>query len=308
MIEKIKKEEQNEISVNNPIKNAAGGIKINTEMKFKILDITKALFGIEINLSNDLIEQEIIIWAGNPLIKLKFNWDITKTLNFPQKVEQFDFEDGHLITEIKPSFHPLSLEFNDLFGINAIKMKTDLQSRYGSIINTGSIKISFGIRKISIVFSFSIKDENSNNSTSFSYTYTIEYFPGKPAKVPVRVPGYQRVPVPAIRGMPNFLPENIFNKNLKPKRVLDPFNNDIPEYGCDPIILDEETLEEEKNQLAIRMGIYLGLAVSPYLVPVLMKEASIFAGTLLSNIFDKFKEIGPFVRDLFSKGKIPPFG
>ena len=46
MIEKIKKEEQNEISVNNPIKNSAGGIKINTEMKFKILDITKALFGI----------------------------------------------------------------------------------------------------------------------------------------------------------------------------------------------------------------------------------------------------------------------
>ena len=308
MIEKIKKEEQNEISVNNPIKNSAGGIKINTEMKFKILDITKALFGIEINLSNDLIEQEIIIWAGNPLIKLKFNWDVTKTLNFPQKVEQFDFEDGHLITEIKPSFHPLSLEFNDLFGINAIKMKTDLQSRFGSVINTGSIKISFGIRKISIVFSFSIKDENSNNSTSFSFTYTIEYFPGKPAKVPVRVPGYQRVPVPAIRGMPNFLPENIFNKNLKPKKVLDPFNNDIPEYGCDPIIMDEEILEEEKNQLAIRMGIYLGLAVSPYLFPVLMKEASIFAGTLLSNIFDKFKEIGPFVGDLFSKGKIPQFG
>ena len=90
--------------------------------------------------------------------------------------------------------------------------------------------------------------------------------------------------------------------------MLDPFNNDIPEYGCEPIFMDEEILEEEKNQLAIRMGIYLGLAVSPYLVPVLMKEASIFAGTLLRNIFDKFKEIGPFVGDLFSKGKIPQFG
>ena len=57
---------------------------------------------------------------------------------------------------------------------NARDQKTineNLESRFGHIINTGSIKISFGIRKISIVFSFSIKGENSNYSTSFSYKY-----------------------------------------------------------------------------------------------------------------------------------------
>ena len=309
MIEKIEKEEKNEISVENPIKNTAGGIQISTEMKFKILDITKALFGLEINLSSDLISQEIIIWAGNPLIKLKFNWDITKTINLPQKVEQYDFVDGELKTEIKSSFHPLSLEFNDLFGINAIKMKADLESRFGHIINTGSIKISFGIRKISIVFSFSTKDEKINYSTSFCCTFTIQYFPNKPVKVPVRVPAYQRVPVPAINALPNFLPEYHCAKNLPPKKELDPFNNDIPEYGCEPIFLEGATIEEEKRQSFIRMGIYGGLALSPILVPLVMGDIGISITSLLAGngILDKFRDIGPFVRDLLSK-RIPQLG
>ena len=293
--------------MDNPIKNTAGGIELSTEIKFKILDITKALFGIEIDLSSNLISPEIIIWAGNPLIKLKFNWDITKSINFHQKIEQYDFEDGYLKTEIKSSFHPLSLEINDLFGINAISMKADLQSKYGPIINTGSIKISFGIRKIAIVFIMSTKDEKINYSTSLTCTFTIEYFPRKPVKVPVRVPGYQRVPVPAMRRMPNFFPENILDKNLQPKKVLDPFNNDIPEYGCDPIFLEREILEEEKKQSFIRLGIYGGLALSPILVPLLMGDVSVTIGTLLSGngILDKFKEIGPFVNDLLSKGFLP---
>ena len=313
MIEKIKKKEKekrNEISVNNPIKNCGGGIEISTEIKFKILDITKALFGLEINLSSDLISEEIIIWAGNPLIKLKFNWDVTKSVELPQKVEQYDFEDKHLTTEIKSSFHPLSLEFNDLFGINAINMKYDLQSRFGSIINTGSIKMSFGIRKISIVFTFSTNDEKGNYSTSFSCTYTIEYLPGKPSKVPVRVPGYQRVPVPAVRGMPNLIPGKIFDKNLKPKKELDPFNYDIPEYGCEPIILEGEALEEAKRQSQLRIGIYGCLAASPYAISLLVEKIGIPIASLLigNNIFDKFKDIGPFVNDLFSKGMSPQFG
>ena len=307
-IEKEEKEKRNEISVNNPIKNCGGGIEISTEIKFKILDITKALFGLEINLSSDLFSEEIIIWAGNPLIKLKFNWDITKSVDLPQKVEQYDFENEHLKTEIKSSFHPLSLEFNDLFGINAINMKYDLQSRFGFIINNGSIKMSFGIRKISIVFTFSTNNEKGNYSNSFSCTYTIEYLPGNPTKVPVRVPGYQRIPVPVVRGMPNLIPENIFDKNLQPKKELDPFNNDIPEYGCEPIILEREALEEEKRQLPIRMGIFGCLAASPFAISLLMEGipiASLLAG---NNIFDKFRDIGPFVSDLLSKRMLPQFG
>ena len=296
MIETIKREEEKEKSENNIIKNTGGsGIFLSLEAKYKIALITKTLFDLEINLSSDLISQEYIICAGNPIITLKINWDITKTLKYPQKIEEFEFEDGRLKTEIKSSFNPLTIELNDLLGINAIKMKYDLESRYGKIVNTGSIKISFGVAKIAIVFSISTKDDNSNNSTSLTFTYTIQYLPWKPVKVPVRIPAFQRVPIPALNRVPEIPPNIIFDKKLQPKREFDPWNEDIPEYGCEPIFKEGIDIEVEKSQQRIRFLIYGGLFAYPILaynaIPAISKVmGSILAGGL--NIFESIKEFG----------------
>ena len=73
--------------------------------------------------------------------------------------------------------------------------------------------------------------------------------------------------------------------------------------------MEGATIEEEKRQSFIRMGIYGGLALSPILVPLVMGDIGISITSLLAGngILDKFRDIGPFVRDLLSK-RIPQLG
>ena len=296
MAENIKREEEKENNEdNNIIKNTGGGIYLSFEEKYKIAFITKTLFDIEINLGADLINQEYIICAGNPLITLKINWDITKTLKYPQKVEEYEFKDGHLTTEIKSNFNPITLELNDLFGINAIKMKYDLESRFGNVVNTGSIKISFGISKIAIVFIMSTKDDNSNISNSLTVTYTIKYLPNKPVKVPVRIPAYQRVPFPEVRGIPEIPPNIILDKYPRHKREFDPWNDDIPEYGCEPLFKEGIDLGVEESQQWIRVWICTALFACPFVVPKVIPAISRVIGSFLTggkNILDAIKAFG----------------
>ena len=98
-----------------------------------------------INIDFNVVEYEIII-SPIPLIKCKFCHTVSKSKSFPEQ-DKYEFEDGYLTSNIETKFEPLIIQFRNLFNID-LSTKYSINQKFGSIINNGSINISYGIKEI----------------------------------------------------------------------------------------------------------------------------------------------------------------
>ena len=167
----LERQREREINHENKIRNAEGPPNISDFLKTKFKLINLNLFKIDIDFN--IINLEIII-SYDPIIKCKFNYTVSKSISFPEQ-EKYAFENEYLTSNIETKFDPLIIQFNNLLNIDLINTKFSINQKFGSIINNGSITISYGARKIAITFSFSQSEDNSNISSTSSLTYTIQF-------------------------------------------------------------------------------------------------------------------------------------
>ena len=250
-IEQVALERQREIN-NENINRNVGPAHISDFLKIKFKLINLNLFNI--NIDFNVVEYEIII-SPIPLIKCKFCHTVSKSKSFPEQ-DKYEFEDGYLTSNIETKFEPLIIQFRNLFNID-LSTKYSINQKFGSIINNGSITISYGIKEIAITFSFSNSDDNSNISSSSSITYTINFNSILNQRQRVFAPGV----VPQLN-----IQENILDRipHLPPQR-LDPFNRDLNEYGIEQQKYWEEIDSDvEFSQWGLRIGIMSIMSV-PFL-------------------------------------------
>ena len=220
---------------------------------------------------------------------------MSKSKSFPEQ-DKYEFENGYLTSNIETKFEPLIIQFRNLFNID-LSTKYSINQKFGSIINNGSITISYGIKEIAITFSFSQSDDNSNISSSSSITYTINFNSILNQRQRVFAPGV----VPQLN-----IQENILDRipYLPPQR-FDPFNRDLNEYYFYGIeqqkYWEEIDSDVEFSQLGLRIGIMsvpflakLGIMSVPFLAKLIFPLGNFVLmglGKIIQNI--KMQQLVP---------------